>query len=227
MKAFDTMKKYAALIEDQVRFTEDTDRYILFKKDGVCCATKKGADFSALSDVDIVVCGAQDEEGEEYEEEYEEAKALPSGVLRAAHILTSSKTYNAMIISKPAYAGICVDSKHAIPAVLDDMAQIIGSEAKVVKPSKKAVSKALSDDSAVLIEKGRDDAVSGKVLVAGRNLYEAYTGLLVLEKSAEIILKSTVIGGAKSLSRINTRIQHSKYLKVYSTTEMEYEDAAE
>jgi hypothetical protein len=217
------MKKYACLVEDQVRFTEDTDRYILFKKDGMCCATKKGADFSGLADSDIFVRGV----GIKDVPEDEEPADLDPGIARAIEILSSSKVYNAMIISKPAYAGICVDSRHAIPAVLDDMAQIIGSEAKVVKDQAKAVTKALADASAVLVENGRDDAMSGKVIVAGRNLYEAYTGLLVLEKSAEIVLKSTVIGGARNLSRLNTAIQHSKYLKVYSVTEKEYEDAAE
>lgn len=246
--AYKTITKYARLMSG-VRLTEDTAKIIVFKKAGRIYVTAPDADFDNLAEDEILPINAEaygagangaktksagvaepeesemSENAADFSEEGDPFGDIGLGI--ACEVLAESKTYNAMIICKPVYTGICVDAGREIPAVLDDMAQIIGPTVKRVALNKKAIVKSLINESAVMIENGGDSELSGMVITAGRNLYETYTGVLVLEKSAEIILKSSVIGGAKTLSWFNRDRQHSIYIKSYSKTEKEYEDAAE
>ncbi|MDD6154302.1 MAG: hypothetical protein PUB39_01905 [Eubacteriales bacterium] len=233
MDAYDTIRKYAGFV-NEVRLTEETLKFIIFKKAGRIWITAPEADFADLAQDGVVELSLAADPGAKRGAavSLSEPPFGDMGLKFACDLLLKSKTYNAFIICKPVYAGICVDAKRSVTAVLDDMAQIIGPEAQAVPYDGKKIEKALGPNTAVLIENCGGAELAGtelasKVLVGGRNLYEAYTGLLVLEKSAEIILKSSVIGGVKTLSLMNRQLQHSKYLKSYSKTEKEYEDAAE
>ena len=125
-----------------------------------------------------------------------------------------------MVISRPPYASICIAASHEITAVLDDMAQIVGERVKVVQPGKGAVIRALRRADGVMIE-------GGSLLTTGRNLYEAFVAMTIVEKSAEVVLKAPVIGGAKKLASRDARRLRSFYQKVYSRSEKEHNDAVE
>ncbi|MBP0986340.1 MAG: class II aldolase/adducin family protein [Oscillospiraceae bacterium] len=165
--------------------------------------TAKGADFSALAEEDIIDITDHDKE------------QIP-----AAAALMSSRTLNAMILCDPPYTDICIDSRHSIPACLDDMAQIVGPAVRIVTPDEKQISKALTKATSVIVE-------NSCLIAGGRNLNEAYTALTIIEKSAEAMLKAQVIGGVKPLDVRLARYMHHKYQSSYSKEETEIQSRAE
>ena len=131
-----------------------------------------------------------------------------------------SKEYNAILISRPPYASICIDAKKPIDAVLDDMASIIGETVKIVPYNKTQMAMKLKKADAVMVE-------NGTLVTTGRSLYEAVVAMTVLEKSAEVILKAPVIGGAKKLSHSDCVKMRNFYKKSYSKAEEEHKNEVE
>ena len=197
--ASDIIFKYARMISELPFSAGDAPRIIL-RHGGRCFMTARGADFRDLGDEDIVDITDHDQ------------SQLP-----AAAALMKSKNLTAMILCEPPYTGICIDSRHEIPAVLDDMAQIVGPEASIVEPDEKQISRALSRSTSVMIE-------NSCLIAGGRNLYEAYVALQIIEKSAETILKAQVIGGVRKLDSRLARFMHYKYQHSYSKAEKELRD---
>lgn len=179
---------------------------IIYKREGRCYMTAKGADFKGLAPEDIIDITDHDK------------SQIP-----AAAALMGSRALNAMILCDPPYTDICIDSRHSIPACLDDMAQIVGPAVRIVEPDEKQISKALTKSTSVIVE-------NSCLIAGGRNLSEAYTALTVIEKSAEITLKAQVIGGVKPLGIRLSQYMHHKYQASYSREETEIqsrEEAAE
>ena len=67
----------------------------------------------------------------------------------------------------------------------------------------------------------------GYVITCGRNLYEAYVAMTVLEKAAEVLLKSAVLGGAVPISKIDAKLMREVYKRKYSKAEKEHKDDSE
>ena len=61
----------------------------------------------------------------------------------------------------------------------------------------------------------------------GRNLYEVFTGLLILEKNAGIFVDADFLGGAHPVCPLMGKLEHKIYLKKYSRKEMERQDRLE
>ena len=114
---------------------------------------------------------------------------------------------NAVIISAPPYAFAVGNIAKKIPAVLDDMAQIIGPSAKVTTVAK--IAKALKGRQACLV-KGLG------VVACGRTLDEAFTGTLVLEKGAKTFIECSALGGTKPINKLEAGLMHYIYKKKYS-----------
>jgi hypothetical protein len=199
MEIYEIMREYGRKVSDMGLSGSDGTR-LLMRERHLCFATAEGADLSDLSREDIVdVTGGSSPE-------------------KAA--LLNSAEYNSMIISKPPFAGSCIDHDLEIPAVLDDMAMIVGLKVRIVERNKLEIARALKRTSAVMV---RD----GMLLTCGRNMFEAYTCLTVLEKNAEIFRKSEVFGGAAAVRTIPGFIEHLVYLRKYSKAEKEIRDASE
>ena len=64
----------------------------------------------------------------------------------------------------------------------------------------------------------------GYAITVGRNPYEAVVAMTVLEKSAEIVLKASAIGGAKELGYFVVNTNRRKYLNKYSRAERRIAD---
>lgn len=97
-----------------------------------------------------------------------------------------------------------------LPAVLDDMAQIIGPSAKV-SPSAKAtdILHTLNGRNACLIK-------NGGVVSTGRTPDEAYTGSMVLEKGAVAYVGSTVLGNSVKIGLFDALLMRFVYKTKYS-----------
>lgn len=200
--ASDIIAKYAKLVS-RLPFSAGDALRIIFRHDDRCYMTKRDADFRDLRPEDIVDITDHDQ------------SQLP-----AAAALMKSRTLGAMILCEPPYTSICIESRHEIPAVLDDMAQIVGPEVRIVEPDEKQISHALRRSTSVMVE-------NSCLIAGGRNLYEAYIAVQIIEKSAETILKAQVIGGVRRLDPRLSGFMHYRYQHSYSKAEKKLQDAEE
>ena len=180
----------------ELPFSLGDDPRIIFKHEGRCYMTDKGAGFSGITEENIH--DVTDEDQSQF---------------LAERVLMDSKALSAMILCEPPYVEICIESHHEIPAVLDDMAQVVGPAVHIIEPDVSKLAKALSKSTSVMIE-------NGCLVAGGRTLFEAATAVKLIEKSAETILKAQVIGGVKPLGRTLAMYMHRKYLNSYSKAEI-------
>lgn len=191
--------EYGRLLSE-LNLSVDVSPRIILKDSGRIYMTAKDADMAALKADDI-----------------EDVTDHDSSQLLAATALKQSKDLTSMILCVPPYTGICIDSHHEIPAVLDDMAQIVGPCVRMVPADEDEITKALTKATSVMVE-------NGCLIAGGRNLFEAFTAVQIIEKSAETVLKAQVIGGVKPLGTRLARYMHGKYLKKYSKEEVELQN---
>ncbi len=95
-----------------------------------------------------------------------------------------------------------------LPAVIDDMAQIVGPTCRTVD-GKEAAAKELKKRNSCLI-KG-DGAVT-----TGRTLNEAFTCMMVLQKAAICFVSASVLGGNVVINGFEARLMRFVYKKKYS-----------
>lgn len=202
-EVYDLLKKYGAVLASQGYSVGKEARLFLQTDEGIF-ATRLGAHLEQLESEDI---------------EKIDGNQMP--FLEAEN--------KAAVISQTPYCQRCLNEGKAFNAVLDDMAQIIGPKAEIMDASKsdpasdRRIKKILKKSAGCFIKTkpGSENYNSGITLTVGRNLFEAVTALTVLEKSAEIFLKASVLGGGKELSRLDANIMHFVYKKKYSKKEQE------
>jgi len=116
---------------------------------------------------------------------------------------------NAVIRVFPGNCATIGKARVNIPPLLDDMAQIIGPDARYSENTNVAIMKVLKKRNACII-------VDNGVIAKGRSLDEAYVSALVLEKSAKCYIDVIVLGGFKQIGGFHTRLMHFIYKKKYS-----------
>lgn len=106
-------------------------------------------------------------------------------------------------------------ARRPIPAICEDEVQILGGDVRVapyVMPGSeelaKGVVKALENRAGALM------ANHGAIAI-GRDVHEALTGAIVLEKSARIYLDAQAIGGAVELPKEDCETFHDFFLNKY------------
>lgn len=122
----------------------------------------------------------------------------------------AQKSYDYMVVAQPKHSIRCIKNKEDIEVSLDDMAQIIGGKVKIVPYEEREIIKSFNQVPACLTE---DPELA---ITLGRDLYEAYAAMTVLEKSAEVNHKAVSLGGIKGLTPGNIFYQRNKYLRKYS-----------
>ncbi|HHU42771.1 MAG: hypothetical protein QM214_07300 [Bacillota bacterium] len=125
-------------------------------------------------------------------------------------IFKMKKSINAVIISSLCHTKVIAQSCVTVPPILDDLAQIVGPS---VRSSKKGgatsiLFKLIGRNACVVKNKG--------AVAIGRTLDEADTATKVLEKGAKAYIESTMIGGAKPISKIESTLMHIVYKLKYS-----------
>lgn len=133
----------------------------------------------------------------------------PSFSLHRA-IYNKRKDVNATIFTLSPHAQCIGKAGVAIPAVLDDIAQIVGPTTKVAKSA--------SDKHILSALKGRNGCAikdSGSICI-GRTLDEAFTASLVLEKGAKVFIEASVLGEVKAINYLEAMLMHFIYKKKYS-----------
>ncbi len=114
----------------------------------------------------------------------------------------------AVVHAHPDYVSAVAKAGVTIPAVIDDMAQIVGPTCRTVD-GKEAAAKELKKRNSCLI-KG-DGAVT-----TGRTLNEAFTCMMVLQKAAICFVSASVLGGNVVINGFEARLMRFVYKKKYS-----------
>lgn len=196
-KSFALIEKYAKVLSEMEGYDRENWK-IFISVDGRIYETENGADFADLKRGDLVI--ASGATGSLYPVEH--------------HLLRSHKDIQAVVLSSTPYCKRFEQYGKDIVAAIDDMAQIVGYKAPFVGYSDKAISQALRNGTACLVK-------DHYTITTGRNLYEAVVALTVLEKSAELNTKAEVLGGVKTLPRLEAEMMHQVYKKKYSKAEQE------
>ncbi len=125
-------------------------------------------------------------------------------------IYAGREDVGAIIINHAPYCVGVAKYVDKLPAVLDDMAQIIGPTAKVAKTGNATdILHTLNGRSACLVK-------NGGVVSTGRTPDEAYTGALVLEKGALAYVGSTVLGNSVKIGLADAVLMRFVYKTKYS-----------
>ena len=114
----------------------------------------------------------------------------------------------AVVHAHPDYVSAVAKAGVTIPAVIDDMAQIVGPTCRTVE-GKEAAAKELKKRNSCLM-KG-DGAVT-----TGRTLNEAFTCMMVLQKAAICFVSASVLGGNVVINGFEARLMRFVYKKKYS-----------
>lgn len=199
-ETYELMKKYGRMMAQQA-YPVGKARLFLTTEGGVY-ATEESAKVGELTEADVKKISAQD-------------------------VPALSEEMKAVVISQTPFCQRCLAENQEFRAVLDDMAQIVGPKAVIVdgsgKPehTKAAIKKAMKSATGCFVRTGADENGRGQgyTVTVGRNLYEAVVAMTVLEKSAEVALKCSVIGGGKPLSELEAKMMRNFYKQKYSKTE--------
>lgn len=131
-----------------------------------------------------------------------------------AKLLRSKKDTNVIMSVSPPKIMVVAKAKTDIPAVLDDMAQIVGVKARVCKDDDASILKTIKKATSVIVEdKG--------AIITARTLNEAFTCCLVLEKSALVFVSASVIGGCRKNGYIASKLMRIVYKLKYSKKNQE------
>jgi Ribulose-5-phosphate 4-epimerase and related epimerases and aldolases len=193
----DVIKKYAKLA---AAYQPSGGMRIFVRHQGRLYGTRMGADFDNLKESDI--------------------RDVTDLYFPGKPVLQQKNDINALLYFKTPYLGWYLDRGIDINASLDDMAQIVGPTVTTVPLRDKEIGDALKKAAVVMVR-------NRSAIASGRSLYEAYTAMTVIEKSAEVGLKASVLGGAEKLSRFDARLMRTVYLTKYSKAEKEAKDESE
>lgn len=131
-------------------------------------------------------------------------------------IYNDRKEFQAIIHTHQMNASTCAAARREVPAILDDLAQIIGPTVRVADyalPSSNKIVKAT-----VKAMRGRNAALMANhgAVCAGRDLDEAFVVCQVLEKGCKAFIEAEFLGGAKSISKFEAWAMHKAYINKYS-----------
>lgn len=132
-----------------------------------------------------------------------------------ARLLAKRSEVHAVLYTHAPFVCAVARAKANIPAVLDDMTQIVGLNCKTCKS-------ATTDDLVKGLKKRNSVLVpGGGALTVGRTMDEAYTCALVLDKASHAYVCGSVLGGNKTINCIEAKLMNIIYQKKYSKVNQE------
>jgi L-fuculose-phosphate aldolase len=146
-----------------------------------------------------------------------ESEIKPSSEFKMhSGIYNDRKDVNAIIHTHQMNASTCAAARREVPAILDDLAQIVGPSVRVADYALPSTNKIVK--ATVKALKGRNAALMANhgAVCVGRDLDEAFVVCQVLEKGCKAFIEAEFLGGAKSISKFEAWAMHQNYLKKYS-----------
>ena len=162
-------------------------------------ASAVGADLAALTESDVVKIPLTDAKGE---------YALH------AMIYAAKSDVSAVCHCHPAWVEPIAQCGAVIPAVTDDMTQIVGRNCKTCKNDPKTIVKNLKKRNSTLV--AGDGCVT-----TGRTLNEAYTCVLVLDKAAHCFVGSAALKKNVLINFFEATLMNVVYKMKYSKKNQE------
>ncbi|MGC2871837.1 hypothetical protein ACDL92_00895 [Ihubacter sp. mB4P-1] len=193
---YETVRKYAEMLISKPYYNVYR---ILIREGRHIWSTKDNADFHRLLPEGIFCAADSDQEKDPLLEFFADEESFDIG---------------ALILSVTPYCARIGRSRKVLTASLDDMAQIIGWQARQAENSAASIKQALKDAAACFVGEAS--------VVTGRNLYEATVALDVLEKSAEVAVRAEALGGAEPLAEKEARYMRMHYIEKYSKAEQAF-----
>lgn len=120
-------------------------------------------------------------------------------------IFSKRKEVNVILFTRQQYAS---QVKKEVPPILDDQAQLLGVSIRIAKSDKDVIN-ALKNRFAAILPGG------GSVCI-GSNIEEAYVAAQLLEKTSKAFIEAEVLGGAKSINKIEAWLMQKFYQLKYS-----------
>lgn len=189
---YEIINKYANMLSHLEYDIGEPGKIMIVLNDKIY-ETALGVNFNDLKEEDVVL-------------------VKPLGDNPLCNILSGSKNIRAIIVSNTPYCSQVREKNTKMDAVLDDMAQIVGSKVTFAKYNTRSIKRALRKATSCFV-------VDGFTISTGRTLYEAIVAMTVLEKSAEVYLKSEILGGGKKIPGIEASLMRYIYKKKYSRIE--------
>jgi ribulose-5-phosphate 4-epimerase/fuculose-1-phosphate aldolase len=162
-------------------------------------ASKADAALDALTEDDVLKISLNDAQGE---------YALHAGIYAAKDDVSAVCHCHPRWIEPIARCGA------TIPAVTDDMTQIVGRNCKTCKNDAKAIVKNLKKRNSTLVE-------GDGCLTVGRTLNEAYTCILVLDKAAHCFVGSAALKKNVLINFFEATLMNVVYKMKYSRKNQE------
>ena len=120
-------------------------------------------------------------------------------------IFSKRKDTGVILITQQRYAS---KVKKEIPPILDDQAQLLGVTIRIAS-SGSGIFKALKNRYAAILP-------DGKSICLGSNMEEAFVAAQLLEKTSKAFIEAEVLGGAKSINKIEAWLMQKFYQLKYS-----------
>jgi L-fuculose-phosphate aldolase len=133
-----------------------------------------------------------------------------------AGLYRTRKDINAIIHTHQVNASTIAAAHRKMPAVLDDMAQLIGPDVRVADYALPSTKKMVT----VVLKamKGRNAAILANhgAVCAAPTMDDCFAVAQILEKSCKVFIEAEFLGGAKKLSRFDAAVMRQYYLMKYS-----------
>ena len=131
-------------------------------------------------------------------------------------IYRTRKEVGAVVHHHAAHSSTVAAAQREVPAILDDLAQIVGPSVRVADYALPSTKKLVRKTVAAL--KGRNAALMANhgAVCVGRDLDQAILCCEILEKACRSFIEAEFLGGAKEINRFEAWIMHQYYLKKYS-----------
>ena len=172
---------------------------ISIRNSGKMYYTASNSNFATITDKDIISV------------DLDKAKGVSQ---RHADIYKARADINAICSTHPAWVCAVAKKGCTIPAVLDDMAQIVGPTCKTASNDTGSIIKTLKGRNSCLVK-------NDGCLTSGRTMSEAYTCVLVLDKASHCFVSASVLGKNKVINGIESRLMRFVYKKKYSKVNQE------
>ena len=133
-----------------------------------------------------------------------------------AAVYRARPAVNAVIHTHQVYGTTVAVAGKEIPALVDDQAQILGPSVKVTR-YERSNSKELAEEVVTNLE-GRNAVLIANhgVVCVGRSMDEAFVAARILEKTCQVFIGASMLGGAQQISPEEAARLHDEYMNDYS-----------
>jgi L-fuculose-phosphate aldolase len=141
-----------------------------------------------------------------------------------AAIYAARPEIHAVIHTHSMNASTVAATRRDVPPILDDMAQIIGPGVRCAAYALPSTKKIVRVTMRAL--RGRNAALLANhgAVCLGRDLEEAFTCCVILEKACRVFIEADYRGGAKPINRLEAAFMHQYYLRKYARKDDEARD---